>query len=338
MIDDQNVYLVAFQKGQAAVLKNKEYIVKHEYEDVEYNRSNQLFIVQKVGKQGVMDLNGKMILNTEYDNIFLAGEEIQAQKDGKTLYFSKTGELKEKEKNISYVSVEDGKYYICIEGDNQYGIANQNKESILKNEYQYVEYAFDDYFMVTKDGKIGIIDAKTGENKVPYIYQVVQKIENNKVIQAINTQTNTTVIYNNEIEKTVELKDATIYAQTSYIKILSDTDRIYLDQNGKKVDSKVIFPNNTLLAEKVNARWGFIDREGNQKVEAIYDMVTELNSYGYAGIKKDGKWGVINAQGQVIVEPSYQIEWQEPEFIGRYCKLNFGYGLEYYTDELTESE
>ena len=36
------------------------------------------------------------------------------------------------------------------------------------------------------------------------------------------------------------------------------------------------------------------------------------------------------------MEPSYEIEWEEPEFIGPYCKLNFGYGMVYYTKELTK--
>jgi len=65
-------------------------------------------------------------------------------------------------------------------------------------------------------------------------------------------------------------------------------------------------------------------------------MVTELNQYGYAGIRKGDKWGVIDEKGNVVVEPSYEIEWEEPEFIGPYCKLNFGYGMVYYTKELTK--
>ena len=63
-------------------------------------------------------------------------------------------------------------------------------------------------------------------------------------------------------------------------------------------------------------------------------MVTELNTCGFAGIRKDDKWGVINSNGEIIVEPTYEIEWNSPEFIGPYVKLNFGYGMIYYTKEL----
>ena len=32
-------------------------------------------------------------------------------------------------------------------------------------------------------------------------------------------------------------------------------------------------------------------------------MVTEFNKYGFAGIKKGGKWGVVNIKGEIIQEP-----------------------------------
>ena len=38
-----------------------------------------------------------------------------------------------------------------------------------------------------------------------------------------------------------------------------------------------------------------------QILEAIEQMkVTELNELGFAGIKKEGKWGVIDKDGNVI--------------------------------------
>ena len=76
------------------------------------------------------------------------------------------------------------------------------------------------------------------------------------------------------------------------------------------------------------------DKEGNIIIEPKYDMVTEFNSYGFAGIKQGNKWGVIDTTGNIVLEPTYNINWQEPEFIGKYCKVNFGYGLDYYTDKL----
>ncbi len=67
-------------------------------------------------------------------------------------------------------------------------------------------------------------------------------------------------------------------------------------------------------------------------------MVTEFNSYGFAGIKLDGKWGVINSNGDVIQEPVYVIDSISPEFIGTYYKASQWYGNNYYTNEIKEGE
>ena len=45
--EESEIYLLAFKKGQAGVYKEKNQIIKHLYEEIEYNKKNQLFIVQK---------------------------------------------------------------------------------------------------------------------------------------------------------------------------------------------------------------------------------------------------------------------------------------------------
>ena len=54
-------------------------------------------------------------------------------------------------------------------------------------------------------------------------------------------------------------------------------------------------------------------------VEYTYDDATEQNEYGYAAVKKDGKWGVINNKGEVIQEPTYNLDdYLIIDFIGKW--------------------
>ena len=63
-------------------------------------------------------------------------------------------------------------------------------------------------------------------------------------------------------------------------------------------------------------------------------MVTEFNEYGYAGIKSKNKWGSINENGDVIKEPTYEVESNIiPSFIKEYYQVDLGYGEPYYTNE-----
>ena len=70
---------------------------------------------------------------------------------------------------------------------------------------------------------------------------------------------------------------------------------------------------------KKDGKFGFVDKDGNVVVDYIYDDVTEQNDYGYAGIKKDGKWGSIDQKGTVIQEPRYNLDdYLQIDFVGRW--------------------
>ncbi len=331
--DDENAYLVAFKNGQAGLLKNKKYILQHQYEDIEYNKNNKLFTVQKASRQGIVDLEGKQIIETEYDNIFISQDLIIAEKDGESYTFDINGNKQDSEVNNELIKTENENYFISIEDNEKYGVLNKNNEKIIDNNYQYIEYVFGDLFIATKNGKSGVIDV-TGNTKINLEYDVVQRLENTNIIQAIKIKENVTKLYNKNLEEVSFLKNAVVYNKNNYIKVVSDTDMQYLDKEGNIISSKEILEQNDIYALKKDEKWGFVDKEGNIIIEPKYDMVTEFNSYGFAGIKQGNKWGVIDTTGNIVLEPTYNINWQEPEFIGKYCKVNFGYGLDYYTDKL----
>ena len=127
------------------------------------------------------------------------------------------------------------------------------------------------------------------------------------------------------------MDNATIENKESYIKVFNDNDIKYVSLEGKLVENTDIFKENTIFAKKLNGKWGFVNVQGNVIVDYIYDMVTDVNKYGYAGIKQNGKWGVIDRLGKVKVEPTYEINSNQPEFIGPYYQVIYGNGEIYYT-------
>lgn len=337
-IIDSQIYLLAFKNGQAGVYKNNKQIIKHSYEEIEYNKQNELFVVQKNGKQGVMNKQGNEIIKVEYDYIMITQERIDAEKEGITYCFDLTGKEQETQDKITTINIANEKYKITINEQDKYGIITKEKESILNNEYSYIEYVFADNFIVTKEGKVGIFDANQ-KKEIISNYSVIQKVENSEnIIEAITTSPFTIELYNGKMEKVTSMKESNLTVKETYIVLESASERRYFDKKGNELKNTQLFSNLTLFAFKQEEKWGFQNKEGKVVVEPKYEMVTELNEYGFAGIKKDGKWGVINSKGEIIVEPIYQIDWDNPEFIGPYCKLNFGYGMTYYTKELVSEE
>ena len=328
--DDENVYLLVSKNGKYGILKNDKLLIASAYEEIEYNKTNQLFIVQKNSKQGVISLEGKQILPVEYDYVLCEKNRITTTKGENVQIYNINGE-KQSSQYDNIIETSNENYIITIDDNENFGIVNKNAQELVPNKYQYLEYAYDTYFIATENGKVGVINI-ADETVIEFKYNIIQKIKDKNAIQAINSSTNTIEIYNNKIENQLSMKNAILYTYSNYI----DNDMQYFDNNGNIISNIELFKENKLYAYKENDKWGFIDENNNVIVQAQYDLVTELNMYGFAGIKKDGKWGIINQEGKIIVEPTYKIDWNDPEFIGKYCKLNFGYGFEYYTDQLTK--
>ena len=82
-----------------------------------------------------------------------------------------------------------------------------------------------------------------------------------------------------------EVKD-----EKAYILLYSDTDFKYLDKKGNILTSQNLFENNSLFAKNINGKWGFVDKDGNLKVQNDYELVTDLNKKRWqVGINKS-KW------------------------------------------------
>lgn len=331
--DDKNVYLLVSKNGQYGIAKNKKLVIDCTYDEIEYNKTDKLFVVEKNSKQGIINIEGKQILPTEYDYIYCAQNILTAKKGEDTETFDLSGNKQENPKYESLIDTSNENYIITVDNDEKFGVINKEGNILIKNNYQYIEYAFGKFFIATSDGKVGVLNDE-GKQVISFSYDIIQRVKDKNAMQAIISSSNTIEIYNSNAQKTTTIKDATLYTNSDYIKLLSSNDMKYLDNNGNIISNKEIFKENTLFAYSKDGKWGFVDANGKEIVQAKYDMVTEYSKYGYAGIKINGKWGVVNREGQVIKEPTYKIDWNEPEFINKYCKLNFGYGFEYYTDEI----
>lgn len=334
--DKKDIYLIVCKNGRYGVIKNKDTIINYSYQAIEYDNKNKIFQVQRNLKYGVCNIEGKEIIPTIYSEIEFKGIYLKALKtsqDEGTYYDMKGNQIKD----LEYVSVQktdNDNYYITIDENKLYGMENKDKQKIIQNKYSYLEYLFGEYFIAAnEEGKLGIINIKD-EILIDFKYEVLQKIDDTKVIQAKILKENKSEIYSSNLEMICSVFGASVNKEDNYIQVISDENLDYFDFEGKRLDSKQIYTNNKLLASKQDNKWGFVDHNGKVVVEYKYDKVTEFNEYGYAGIKKDGKWGSIKEDGTIVLEPAYVIDDKniEPEFLGKYYKTYYGYGETYYTE------
>ncbi|MEM9921385.1 MAG: WG repeat-containing protein [Bacteroidota bacterium] len=56
---------------------------------------------------------------------------------------------------------------------------------------------------------------------------------------------------------------------------------------------------------KVNKKWGLIDADGQVILQPVYDAIGEFKEYGYATMQREGRVGMLNRLGEEIVLPKY---------------------------------
>lgn len=333
-IDEKEIYIIAAENGKYGLFKNTNKIIDNQYQSLIYNESNNTITALKGKKYGVLSIEGEIIVPFEYNQIDISGEYIYATKTDKdTEIFNSNGEKSNIDKNLAIINVEntDYKIYIqTIEGKTRYSIY-KNNEIVTKNQYTYIKYLYDNYFIAcNENGRLGIIDDKE-KTKIEFYYHSIQQIENTKMIEAIRDKENKVQIYSKDMNMICELENAIIENNKEYIKVYNKNEIKYISKEEKEVDNKEVFSNNKIFAKKLNGLWGFVDKENKNIIDYKYEKVTEVNKYGFAGVKLDGKWGVINDKGQIIVEPKYELNENDPMFIGEYYQVIYGNGEIYYT-------
>lgn len=331
--NDDMVYLITYNNGKAGIIKNGQTLIENKYENIEFDVTNNILVLQQNAKQGVYDLDGNMILPIQYENVIFAGKYINANKDGKLMVFDITGKLQSEDSYKSITPVANEKYSITINRDNQYGVIDTNKTKLIENIYSYIEYAFDDYFIVSLNGKTGVLDAKNNII-IPVEKDIVQNIKGTNMIQVINSSNNTFEIYNKKMEKVSVQTDARTYIKDNYIEIASANNIEYFDFNGNKQDASKIFENNKIFAKQQDGKWGYVDKDGNIVVDFQYEMTTNINQYGFGAFRQNGKWGVVDANGNIIKEATYKLSIYNPEFIGEYYEVSDIYQISYYSNEI----
>ena len=316
--EDEEVYLVFMQNGKKGVIKDSKVIIKPRYQSVVYYDVSNIFIVNKNKKYGFYNNEGDEILKPSYSEYSVAGNYISVKDEkGNMMLYDIHGNVVNTNTYKSIIETNNPSYFIAQDEQGYYSIIS--KDFQIGNKYTSITYAFDNFFVVTTEENLyGVIDVYAGLEIVPE-YDVIIPLEN---VHALEARKGSTVdIYSEKIEKIITMENAVVEAiNKDYVSIYSNTELEYINKVGEIVPNTEVYKDLKLYSYQADdGKWGFVDKAGNLVVDCKYDVVTELNEYGYAGIFQENKWGVIDENGKVVVVPSYELEtYYSPTFIGKY--------------------
>ena len=334
-IKGNDIYLIAAQNGQYGMYKNEKQVIKNEYQSISYNSENGTVTLEKTKKFGVATIEGNIIIPIEFTQIDSTGMYIYAtDASGNIQVYKKDGTKVDIDSNIYTLETENENYKIKIDNSqgSVYSIIDKEGNQLTTENYTYIDYLYDNYFIVSiTGGKVGVINDK-GEKIIDTKYDSIEKLDNTDYIITRLSENNSIQIYNKDLQQLCEMTNGIINTEENYVKVYNDTETRYFDLQGNEKQNTEVLPDNQIYAKSQDGKWGFVDKSGKVVIDYIYDKTTDINSYGYAGIELDGKWGVVNSKGEIIVEPAYTFNVKtEPEFIKEYYKVEYGYGEFYYT-------
>ena len=243
ILDNENAYILCAKNGQYGIMKNDEELIPNNYQSIEYDESNKVFTTEKSKKYGITNLNGDVIIAPEYSQIDITGIYLYAKNDQGVTVYNTSGTQVNIDTNVAILNTSNEKYRIRIDNTDgtKYGVINENGEQVIDEKYNYIEYLFDDYFIVSNsESKLGVIN-DNDEIKIDINYDGLQKIDGTNVIQASITSENIVKLFSKDLREICSLENAKVENKGDYIKISNNTDTMYFDKDGKELKNTDVF-------------------------------------------------------------------------------------------------
>lgn len=332
----ENAYKIRKDGKYGVANSEGKILIQTQYADVENlgEESSQGFIVKnEEGKYGIRDVADAQVLEIKYDGIqkIHANEQYVVVQGGKDIVVKKDGtELLNGDYDKIVALLKNADQGIIYQKQNQYGIMNLEGAATIPASYEDLKEAKLGTFLAKKDGKYGIIDAQ-GNTKLDFQYTNLTYNEKADIYIAEDEQFNNQILDNNyQVRQTGILVD--LDEDKGYFSLRQNDEYKYYNFRFEERKEADIFSSRTLFLSKKDGKYGFVDKDGNVVVDYTYDDATNQNDYGYAGVKKDGKWGVVDKQGKLIQEPTYDLEdYLKVDFVGRW-HLGKDLNMNYYRD------
>lgn len=330
-------------KSCGIVSKDGILIVPAIYDLINFRRDN-LFYVRKNGKWGLMERDGSLLFNCEYDGFSHITPEVldieQSKKHG--IYNIKSRHKSDIiYKNIEHISLTDK--FIATTSESLSGILTSEGNWVVKPLFDKISFVGNlGVAKVNTTGKFGIIDT-TGKWILQPNFEDIHSVGLDRyAIAKLNGKYG---IIDLDGKWSVQPNyDSMHYIYRNYrIEVKLNGKVGLIDNNGKlilpaKFDELPVFELNGKAKAKVDGSIGVIDSAGNYILPPLYDDVAfikqnylvkkglgwhiitdpanflvlypDFNEYYRVSlneyqIKKGDKWGLMSGDGAIIYEPIY---------------------------------
>jgi TonB family protein len=300
-----------------------------EYDCIRFQEHSDLIMVMKDNLAGFMNrhlewvipqkYNGETWCSLECDDLFQYGMVVMTDTAGKHGVVDSTGRIILPCK-YDWVEIVEPDLFLIEEG-NKGGAVNQREDIVIPFVYTHLRYLGDHYIEAKKQSLYSVISTK-GHEILPFVYEHIYDYDNGRFAVkqdgkwgVVDSLGNIIVLFQNAkwmyFEKGMDI----------IVKLLDDGSEELLDLKGNvlaKSDMSVSAPSGESIAvfkqkkildeEKIIMACFIYDRNWNkidEFDEILYDEVDLINDITMIPVKRNGKWGFVNRDFQLIVPCVY---------------------------------
>lgn len=289
--------------------------------------------VTEDNKYGLVDNLNKVILANEYEKI--------DQIEGKDLFVIEENKKQKVVNKEGIVVIEKGfdkiksilnqSSGVIFEENSKYGVMDAEGKEIIPADYEDIIEGSSSTYIAQKNRKYGVID-KNKDEKIGFYYEIISYYPQASIYVAEDKEYNATIFDSSFTEKLKGVVSE-VNEKDGYLKIRVGDESRYYNFKFEQKEAKDILTANNLFLAKQDGKYGVVNTKGEVVVDYQYEDAIEQNIAGYIAIKKDGKWGSIGPNGQVALEPTYDLEdYLVIDFVGKW-HLGKDANMNYYTDQ-----
>lgn len=269
------------------------------------NFEKKLFEVYEPGANNrtLMNINGDKLVTYSRDKCKIEGEYAIVDLFGKSFLYDSNGELLSYDK-INFLS--NDRFVVVSEGN--YGIVDKSGNIIVPIIYDFIhpELLNKKLVVVVKHNKLGLLDVNSNKVVIPMDYDTTITVDD---FEMMGTRYGGYRLKKNGKWGIVDINNK-IIVPFKYDGLFGSGDGFIQDNEIFVVPSAdETWKPQGLAYIKNNEKWGLINiKTGKETMPCIYDRLRYYDK-NIIKVTKNGKSGIINSKGDVVVPFEYDALW-----------------------------
>lgn len=291
--------------------KNEELFTNYDLvEAIEnYDSSNNLWYesgilkVEQDGLYGVINTDGKQLVNCEYDSISaLKGvtNSLLTEKDGKYGIVDNVGAviINNEYEEIEPLTDQYENGYIVRDDNNKYGVINYTRTVALENNYDEIKNVYGNGMYIVREGQDWKIVDTDGNEYLDGEYDDIISIDNGNAIVENDNKYGVVSIAEGTPLINIEYDEITYGAENNYI-VANDSKYGIINSSGNTLVelkySNIVYRSSANIYEATNSDYTSDLLDSSLTVKLSNVMISELNeSKGYLKIRENDEYKYYN--------------------------------------------